>query len=182
MTNDRLVRHSRRMAAVTPVFTTLILTCNAMACFGLSKQFTNSATDLAATLNIELQDLPGWQLLGVLTLTSIPLLVLAHGLRHLRQLFLAYAHANYFSAAGAGHLQKVSKALLLWCLLSIVCNGALSVWLSLGKDAGQRVLALSVGSVDIAALFVAGSIWIIANVLKRASELAPGEAIKYRVA
>lgn len=171
MTNDRLVRLSRRMAAITPVFTTLMLVCNAIACFGLNSQFTNSATDMAATLDIELQNLPGWQLLGALALTSIPLLVLAYGLEHLRQLFLSYAHANYFSAAGATHFQKVGKALLLWCLLNIVCNGLLSVCLSLSKAPGQRMLALNIGSADIAAIFVAGSIWIIANILKRASEL-----------
>ena len=51
----------------------------------------------------------------------------AWGLHHLRLLFQAYGRKAYFSAAAAGHLGKMGRAVGLWGALDLLCQSLLGL-------------------------------------------------------
>ncbi|VVE78494.1 hypothetical protein PSP31120_01706 [Pandoraea sputorum] len=126
---------------------------------------------LISSLNVDVGSFPVWQKLGGIVLSSIPLLALAVGLRHLRRLFQGYGRREYFSPAAASHLGSVGRSVGLWVVLSLACEPLLSIWLTMRAPAGHRVVTLSFGSQDIVALFLAACIAVIAHILRQASEL-----------
>lgn len=167
------------MAAVTLGFTVAMLLLNA-ACWMYPSltSVTNGRgmgfglTDgLISGLSVDVARFPWWQKAGCIAFSSVPLLALANGLRHLRLLFQRYACQEYFSAAAATHLGKVGKSAGLWVLLSLLCEPVLSVWATLREPAGHHVVTLSFGSPYVVALFMAGCVMVIAQILKQASEL-----------
>jgi hypothetical protein len=179
MASDRLARFSQHMAAVTLCFIVAMLLLNAACWFFPS---LNSATNgyglgfsltdkLISSLNIDVAGFPWWQKAGCVFLSSVPLLVLAQGLRHLRLLFRSYGRREYFSAAAAAHLGKVGKSVAVWVLLSLLCEPLLSMWSTIRAPVGHRVIAVSFDSPDVVALFLAACIAVIAHILKQASEL-----------
>ena len=112
MTTHRLARLSQGMAVVTLWFIVAMLLLNAAVWwfpeispaangYGIGFALTNG---LIARLGLDVSGMPWWQTLGCILLSSVPLLALAHGLRHLRSLFNLYACGAYFSAAAATHL------------------------------------------------------------------------------
>jgi hypothetical protein len=179
VTSDSLARFSQRMAAVTLCFIVAMLLLNAACWFFPSlNSVTNgygfgfSLTDkLISNLNIDVAGFPWWQKAGCVLISSVPLLALAHGLRHLRLLFRSYARREYFSAAATTHLGKVGKSVAVWVLLGLLCEPILSVWSTIRAPVGHRVITLSFGSPDVVALFLAACIAVIAHILKQASEL-----------
>lgn len=126
---------------------------------------------LTGELNIDVRLLPLWQRIGATALSSVPLMVLAAGLRHLREVFRCYGRGAYFSAAAAAHLATLGKCVALWALLELVCEPLLSVWLTLRASAGHHIVTVGIGSPQIVALFLAASIAVIARILSKASEL-----------
>lgn len=179
MISDRFTLYSQRMASITLWFIIAMLLLNA-ACwwwpalnsvkagYGISFGLTDG---LIAGLNIDVNAFPWWQKAGCVVLSSVPLLILAAGLRHLRSLFQAYGRREYFAAATAIHLGRVGRSVGLWVLLSLLCEPLLSVWSTMREPVGHRVVTLSFGSPYIVALFLAACIAIIARILEHASDL-----------
>lgn len=54
--------------------------------------FNLTAIGVTGNLNVDVNTMPGWQLLGGIILASIPLLLLAYGLNALRCLFKLYCY------------------------------------------------------------------------------------------
>lgn len=180
MTSDRLARFSQRMAAVTLCFIVAMLLLNAACWFypslnsvenGYGLGFSMTDT-LISSLNLDVASFSWWQRAGCVFLSSVPLLALAHGLRHLRLLFRSYGRREYFSAAAATHLGKVGKSVAVWVLLGLLCEPLLSGWSTLRAPVEHRAVTVSFGSPEVVALFLAACIAIIAHILKQASELA----------
>lgn len=179
MISDRLALYSQRMASVTLWFIVAMLLLNT-ACwlwpalnsvkagygigFGLSD-------GLISGLDINVSAFPWWQKVGSIVLSSVPLLTLAAGLRHLRSLFQCYGRREYFSATTASHLGKVGRSVGLWVVMNLLCEPLLSAWSTMREPVGHRVVTLSFGSPYIVALFLAACIAIIARILRHASEL-----------
>jgi hypothetical protein len=126
---------------------------------------------LISNLGVDVGSFPYWQKLGGIVLSSVPLLVLAIGLRHLRCLFQGYGRREYFSPTAANHLGKVGRSVGLWVVLNLMCEPLLSIWLTMRAPVGHRMITLSFGSPDIVALFLAACIAVIAHILRHASEL-----------
>jgi len=177
MSPTRLSQLSQRMALMTLVFTVALLTLNAASwLYPAVAQESGGlglglSPDMASSLEVDLQTCPWWQRLGALLLSSIPLLALARGLLHLRRLFQGYARQDYFSSAAAMHLGQLGRGVLAWALLNVLCEPLLSLWLTLQKPAGEHVITLSLQGLDVAALFLAACITMIAHILQKASEL-----------
>jgi hypothetical protein len=179
MIPDRLALYSQRMASVTLWFIVAMLLLN-MGCwlwpslnsvkagYGIGFSLTDG---LISRLGIDVWAFPWWQKAGSIVLSSVPLLILAAGLRHLRSLFQSYGRREYFSASTASHLGKVGKSVGLWVILSLLCEPLLSAWSTMLEPVGHRVVTLSLGSPYIVALFLAACIAIIARILRQASEL-----------
>ncbi|WP_175832404.1 DUF2975 domain-containing protein [Burkholderia cepacia] len=179
MTSDRLSHLSQRMAAATLWLIVAMLLLNAVCWlypglnsirggYGLRFALTDR---LISKLDVDVGLFPYWQKLGGVVLSSVPLLALATGLRHLRCLFRAYGRRDYFSPTAANHLGKVGRSVGLWVVLNLMCEPLLSTWLTMRAPVEHRMITLSFGSQDIVALFLAACITVIAHILRQASEL-----------
>jgi Protein of unknown function (DUF2975) len=169
---DRIAQTSQRMASVT------MLLLIAMLVFSIGgwlfpKEFSNFSdyTNTAIQLGIDPSGLPLWQLLGAIVLANIPLLALGYGLYQLRALFQRYAGGEYFSATAAVHLGRVGQSLAWWVVLGVLCQPLSSVWLTIMRPVGHRLINVSFGSNEVVSLFIAASITVIARILQRASEV-----------
>ncbi|WP_446902812.1 DUF2975 domain-containing protein [Burkholderia sp. YIM B11467] len=179
MHSDRIARISQRMAAVTLWFIVAMLALNA-ACWAFPSLsaadsgpgFVFGLTDsVMSNLHVDVAAFPWWQKAVGILLSSVPLVALANGLRHLRALFRTYARRDYFSAQAAGHLGKTGRAIGLWVLLSLLCEPLLSVWATLREPVGHRVVSIGFSMPYVVALFTAACIAVIAHILRQASEL-----------
>ncbi|MCM3588992.1 DUF2975 domain-containing protein, partial [Mesobacillus maritimus] len=121
--------------------------------------------------HVDVAAFPWWQKAVGIVLSSVPLVALANGLRHLRALFRTYARRDYFSAQAAGHLGKTGRAIGLWVVLSLLCEPLLSVWATLREPVGHRVVSVGFTLPYVVALFTAACIAVIAHILRQASEL-----------
>lgn len=174
---DRLASLSQRMAALTLVFMCAMLVLNVLAwllplqeaqqygiSFGLSVRAIQD-------LRVDVAAFPWWQTAGAIVISSLPLLVLMDGLRHLRALFRAFAAGAYFSVDAAFHLGRVGRAVALWVVAEFLCEPVLSFWITMLAGPGNRVITSTIDSSAFVALFVACSIAVIARILGRASEV-----------
>lgn len=178
MTSNHLARLSQRMAAVTLLLIVVMLAFNAALWmfpiiagkdgwglgFALTDRQLSDITDKALLF-------PWWQTLGGIVLSSVPLLALAIGLGHLRQLFKSYARGEYFSGEAAQSLGKVGRAVGIWVMLDLMCEPLLSMWVTMTEPVGQRMISLSITAPSFVALFLAACISIIAHILWQASEV-----------
>lgn len=179
MSPDRLSRFSQRMATITLWFLIAMMLLNA-ACwlfpqlssidggYGFGFSLTNQ---LIVGLNVQVESLPWWQQAGGIVLSSIPLFVLAFGLYQLSLLFKTYARKEYFSVMAATRLGKIGQSIGIWIILNLICEPLLGFWLTMREPVGQRVVTLSLGTSDIVALFLATCIILIAQILRKASDL-----------
>ncbi|AEK63162.1 DUF2975 domain-containing protein [Collimonas fungivorans] len=172
MKQDRIAQTSQRMASLTMLLLVAILVFNIGGwlfpdTLNQVLEFSNAGTKLG----IDISTLPPWQLLGAIVLTNIPLLALGYGLFQLRALFRRYALGEYFSPAAAIHLGRVGHGIAWWVLLDFLCGPLSSVWLTITRPAGQRLLNIGFDGNAIVALFMAACITVIARILQRASEV-----------
>ena len=171
----RLTRYSGIMATLTQVLIIGMLVLNAVGwLFPIAVAqhgFGFSLTAMSVMgLGVDMMQSPWWQLLGGVFLSSIPLLILARGLNALRALFCAYARGEYFLPESAVLLGKVGQGVALWVLVSFLIEPVMSVWMTMLQPAGERLVTLSFDASRIVALFLAGSVMVIARILGMASE------------
>ncbi|CAM4176411.1 PEP-CTERM protein-sorting domain-containing protein [Kerstersia similis] len=176
---DALARTSQRMAVLTLLLLFVMLTLNAAIwCYpdlgskegGYGLDFALSNQLIPATYGV-VENLPAWQRIGAILISSIPLVMLAISLLHLRQLFQHYAQGDYFSGTAATHMEKMGRAVMYWVLLNFLCLPMLSAWVTMREPAGQRFISIAFDSASVVALFVAASIMVIARILKKAATL-----------
>ncbi|WP_334033841.1 DUF2975 domain-containing protein [Burkholderia cepacia] len=178
MHSDRIARIRQQMATVTLWFIVGMLVLNA-ACWAFPSLNAASGPGLVfgltdsviSNLHVDVAAFPWWQKAVGILLSSVPLIALANGLRHLRALFRTYARRDYFSAQAAGHLGKTGRAIGMWVLLSLLCEPLLSVWATLREPVGHRVVSIGFSLPYVVALFTAACIAVIAHILRQASEL-----------
>ncbi|CAM3415846.1 DUF2975 domain-containing protein [Bordetella sputigena] len=174
---DRLAGLSHRMAGLTLVVMAALLLLNIVNwiyppygphgygfSFGLTSRWL-------ADGSIDLARFPAWQTIGAMAISSIPLLVLMRGLSHLRTLFSDYAEGAYFSMQAGRHLAAVGRSIALWVVVQFLTEPVLSIWLTIRAEPGHRIVALSLDTSALVALFVAACIAIIGRILQRASEV-----------
>ncbi|WP_175655680.1 DUF2975 domain-containing protein [Burkholderia ambifaria] len=178
MHSDRIARISQQMATVTLGFIVGMLVLNA-ACWAFPSLNGSSGPGLVfgltdsviSNLRVDVAAFPWWQKAVGILLSSVPLVALANGLRHLRALFRTYARRDYFSVQAAGHLGKTGRAIGLWVLLSLLCEPLLSMWATLREPVGHHVVSIGFSLPYVVALFTAACIAVIAHILRQASEL-----------
>ncbi|WP_175735535.1 DUF2975 domain-containing protein [Burkholderia ambifaria] len=178
MHSDRIARISQQMATVTLGFIVGMLVLNA-ACWAFPSLNGASGPGLVfgltdsviSNLHVDVAAFPWWQKAVGILLSSVPLIALANGLRHLRALFRTYARRDYFSVQAAGHLGKTGRAIGLWVLLSLLCEPLLSMWATLREPVGHHVVTIGFSLPYVVALFTAACIAVIAHILRQASEL-----------
>lgn len=94
----------------------------------------------------------------------------------LRQLFLLYAGGEVFSHHALRMLNHVAVALFAGVITDIVTQAPITLLLSWYKGHGHRALSIGIGSHEIAGLFVAGAVLVVARVMAEARRMADENA------
>jgi Protein of unknown function (DUF2975) len=94
----------------------------------------------------------------------------------LRSLFLLYADGDVFSKSALRALNYVAFALFSGVVANFVMQAPMSLALTYPLGHGHRVISLSFGSGDVATLFMAGVVLVIARVMTEARRLADENA------
>jgi DUF2975 family protein len=94
----------------------------------------------------------------------------------LNRLFANYAQGRVFSAEPIAHLNHVATALFLSVLTDFVMEAPISYFLTRHGPPGHREISLSFGSGDVAWLFIAGTVLVIARVMAEARRMADENA------
>lgn len=111
-----------------------------------------------ARLTVELQ------MIGFIV-SLLPLAALLYCIINIRKLFSFYSKGVIFSFEHVSLFKKTARALMLWVVLKIVYDSAVSVIFTFGNPPGQRLLKVGLSSGEITTLFVGGIIFIIAWVM-----------------
>lgn len=90
----------------------------------------------------------------------------------LMRLFRGYAVGDVFSYRALRHLNHVAVALFASVILGFVMQLPITLLLSWYKGAGHRALSIGIGSHEIAGLFLAGAVLVIARVMAEARRVA----------
>ncbi len=101
----------------------------------------------------------------------LPLSALVFGILNLRKLFSYYQDGVIFSVEQVKIFKNISKALLLWAVLSIVYESIKSVLFSWGNPPGSRVLEVGLNSGQITSLIIGFLMVVIAWVMEEGSVL-----------
>lgn len=179
MNSTRLSRYCAAMAYVT------VLGIGAMLLLDiLFWLFPKAILDSGLTVTVDtvrgfygssefnLPSLPLWQRAGGAVLSCIPLLILAQGLNALRRLFKLYATREYFTDRSASLLSKVGSRVALWVLADLVSQPLISVWLTMMRPEGQRLISVSFHTENLESLFIAAVVMIIARIQREGIALA----------
>jgi len=94
----------------------------------------------------------------------------------LRQLFLKYAAGEVFSQEALRYLSNVAVALFAGVIVDFVMQAPISFLLTWSLGHGHREISLSFGSGDVATLFMAGVVLVIARVMAEARRMADENA------
>jgi len=94
----------------------------------------------------------------------------------LRRLFLLYAQGAVFSAGAMRALNAVAIALFAGEIVSVFAQAPMSLALTWANGPHHREICLSFGSEDVAALFMAGVVLVIARVMAEARRMADENA------
>jgi hypothetical protein len=94
----------------------------------------------------------------------------------LRQLFLLYARGSVFSAEALAALNHVAVALFASVVVAFAMQAPISLALTWPLGDHHREISLSFGSNDVAKLFMAGVVLVIARVMAEAQRVADENA------
>jgi hypothetical protein len=106
----------------------------------------------------------------------VPVGLVLWALWSLAQAFARYAGGDVFSAEPLRHLYNVARALFLFVLADFVMQAPVSYLLTYWHGPGHREISLSFGTDDVARLFVAGAVLVIARVMAEARRVADENA------
>jgi hypothetical protein len=130
---------------------------------------------LARTYTIPVQLTPQQVVLGIAVM-MVPIGIMMFGLWNLRQLFVGFGAGRIFTIENTRALR-----IFAWCAMAVIIvqfftDGLLSFVLTLSNPPGQRVLALSLSTEQLVALFVGAVFVVIARVLEEGRKLADDNA------
>ena len=174
--SPKLVRASRIMACLSccaalayvagEVF--VFLMPNAAHALG-AIEIHHTGTDITAAMPLTYRA-------AALAVDLVPTAIMTWALIELYRLFLLYARGEVFSTAALTKLNRVA-ALMFWQVLtSFVAQAPISYILSLSRPAGHREISLGLTSYDLAFLFMAGVVLVIARVMAEARRMADENA------
>jgi hypothetical protein len=111
--------------------------------------------------------------LGVM---MVPIAIMMFGLWNLRRLFAGFGAGRVFTLENTRFLRMFAWSVMAVIVVQFFANGLLAVVLTLNNPPGQRVLALSLSTEHIIAIFVGFVFVVIARVLEEGRKLADDNA------
>lgn len=139
--------------------------------FSTHKLGFSFSISLVNSLNINIANMPWWQILGGIIISSLPLIVLSLAAKDSFYLFRLYAQKHYFSDKAARYLKSVGKYIIIWVVFQFLAEPILSLWITMTQPVGQRYISLGFSSADIIALFLGVFFWVISEILSEASKI-----------
>lgn len=125
----------------------------------------------AAMLEVEL-----WQRVLVVGLGMVPVCCASYGLVCAMRCFSGFSQREYFSLRNVRYLRGFAAGVFASVVAGFFVSMAISVVLTLGAPAGQRALAMGLGSNELITLLFAGMVWQISAVMAKAVALAEENA------
>lgn len=165
----RITRLSRVMIVVVQA-TTVILPLG-VALYWLGAP----AETLARDARIPVEWLAGFDLpqrLLALMVSLVPVAVLLWGLAQVRACLAAFARGELFGADTARGLRNLALAMAGAAAIGPIAGAVMSVVLSWGAPAGQKQIALSLGSDQLLMLLFAGMLALVSWAMLEAAEIA----------
>ncbi|TNF51321.1 MAG: DUF2975 domain-containing protein [Burkholderiales bacterium] len=145
----------------------------AYAWVGTDELLLRHANLSAHALLAPLSDL---QRAGAGVLLALPLGFLLVGIWNAKTCFGRFAQGQVFTLDAVVGLRRVAGWVAAAALAALLCSMAASVVLTLHHPAGQRMLALGVGSNHLVTLFFAALVWVMADVIGQGQKLAEDNA------
>ncbi|MFT4464247.1 MAG: hypothetical protein ACMX3H_19595 [Sodalis sp. (in: enterobacteria)] len=109
----------------------------------------------------------GQMTLGMIV-TTLPLLSLAFGMCALHRLFNIYRLGHYFSLSAARQLNLDAVGFFLWAVADIVCEPALTYFITLPLPKAKRIISHSFSVGHGVALLLSSALTVIAQILRHA--------------
>lgn len=106
----------------------------------------------------------------------VPVGLMMFALWNLRRLFMGFGAGQIFTLENTRSLRIFAWSAMAVIVVQFFTDGLLSVVLTLNNPPGQRVLALSLSSEQIVALFIGAVFVVIARVLEEGRKLADENA------
>lgn len=122
------------------------------------------------------QPLATWQRLGGAGVALAQFGCLSVGLWHVRRCLLDFAQGVFFHLRVVVHLRRFAAWVCASSVVSLLSQPVLSVLLTINNGVGHRQLSVGVSGHELFALFIAGTLWLIASVMTHASALADENA------
>lgn len=166
---DRIRRQGRLLEIICLVAAVAVvpLTAAYWAAFNLlPADMTRQAADLAAS-----PELPGWVRLLCFLAALVPGAALMVTLLRLRRLFALYTAGRIFTLANVVCFQSVARALFVWAACSILYTPLHGLAVTAANPPGRHMLTLAIGATELALLFVATLVVVIARVMDEARRL-----------
>ena len=114
--------------------------------------------------------------LAAAAVVALPLAVMLYGLAAVRALFREFAQGRVFTERAARHLQTFAVTVLMQAPLGPLTSAGLSVALSLVKEGGEPMHAITFSLNDYFCLIVGGVLFAVARVMREAARLADENA------
>ena len=176
-THSRLNQYCRIMALLTliPILILLIGAISPFLYYFFDRQdiglvgFTFSS---GGWENVDPVSLSGWQAAIATLMDTSLILLLVYAFYQLRLLFINYSQSEYFSVKSANHCYIFGKLLVCWVVISFLSEPLLTTILTYNQEESARYFSISFSSDEIITLFLAISIMLIGQILKKACQLA----------
>jgi Protein of unknown function (DUF2975) len=173
--SQRLLSLSRIMGWLSLAGFVLVptITVYVFLCPDTSQWLIFDVHHLGATLNGKV---PVFFRLAALGCEFVPVAFTMWALWSLWRLFLLYADGEVFSAGAFDALNHVAWALFGGVIANFVMQAPISFVLTYALGKGHRYISLGFGSGDVATLFMAGVVLVIARVMAEARRVADENA------
>ena len=125
----------------------------------------------AAMLDVDL-----WQRMVAVVLGMVPVCCASYGLVCAMRCFSGFSQSEYFSLRNVRYLRGFAAGVFASVVAGFFVSMSISVVLTLGAPAGQRALAMGLGSNELLTLLFAGMVWQISAVMAKAVALAEENA------
>lgn len=114
--------------------------------------------------------------IAAFVLALVPTGFMVWALLSLRRLFMSYAVGDVFSHGALRMLNHVAVALFASVVTDLATQPPIALLLSWHRGAGHRFLSVGFGSQEVATLFIAGAVLVIARVMAEARRMADENA------
>lgn len=113
-----------------------------------------------------------WQRTAGALVTCIPVALMMRGLWEARLCFKQFAAGHVFTAQAVQRLRSFAGWIMASSLASILIGPAISVILTFNNTAGNRQLAIGIGTDHVLTLLFAAVVWVMAAVIAQGQVLA----------